>query len=195
MSDFDLLWEETAGDLRIANNDIARDDSLQSAVARSLFTDARADQSDILPAGQTDRRGWWGDDVSELDDDRYGSKLWLLEREKQTEAVRLRYEKYARDALQWLIDDLVTDRIEVTASYPSRGLVTLEVLIYRPETDKVEYRYNYVWDAQAARIAAQDSGYGQVELVQTDPGDFIVTEAGDYLITETGDYITYGDEG
>ncbi len=152
MSDLALRWSSTefAADLAVEANDLVRDDGLETAVLLSLFTDRRADDGDPLPDAQTDRRGWWGDDVPPIEGDRIGSRLWLLSREKESQGTLSRVEEYSREALRWLIDDLVVERVDVRAEIPRRGMLGLSVTIYRPQADPVTYRFNKAWAAQGA---------------------------------------------
>lgn len=116
-----------------ATGQIARDDGLRTAVLLSLFLDARAGAEDPLPdaspQGAADRRGWVGDALASDSTDRFGSRLWLLSREKQTEGVRARAEIYAREALAWLVTDGLATALDVTATWRSRGLLALRVRI------------------------------------------------------------------
>ena len=109
----------------------------------SLFTDRRSEDED---GERPDRRGWWADGLAE-DGDRFGSRLWLLAREKETAAVLSRAEEYAREALAWLVEDLVAERVEVAASIPRRETLALVVTIYRPTQDPARYRFGNVWAA------------------------------------------------
>ena len=153
MTDIALRWRQTHADFSIVANDLESDDGLETAVIISLFTDRRADRTDILPDTQISRRGWWGDLFNGDAQDRIGSKLWLLGREKQTEETRLRAIGYAQDALQWLVDDRVLDTFTVDGEWIDRGILGLTVTLDRPRTDTVEYRFNYSWDAQALRTS------------------------------------------
>lgn len=157
MSDIGLFWnsDEQAADFGVKDNDLARDDGLETSVFISLFTDRRAEPGDVLPQGETDRRGWWADDT----DDKIGSRLWLLKRAKETQDTLDRAKEYIKESLQWMIDDLVTNRIDVSTSFVTAfrsGLrvMLFEITIFRPETDAVTYRYNYNWAAQEARRVA-----------------------------------------
>lgn len=153
MSDIGLTWitEEGGADFAVAGNDLVVDDGLETAVFLSLFTDRRAEDGDVLPTGEQDRRGWWGDAFPVVDGDRHGSRLWLLARAKELPDTLTRAEEYAREALAWLTEDRVAERVEVAAVVESRGVMRLTVTIYRPRVDVVTYRYDYVWTAQAAR--------------------------------------------
>lgn len=153
MADLALRWDldEGAADLAVEANDLATDEGLETAVLLSLFTDRRADATDTLPSGETDRRGWWGDAVPVVEGDRHGSRLWLLERATQSPSILPRVEEYGREALDWLLEDKVAARVDVTASLPRTGALLLEVAIYRPhQADPVRFRYHAVWAAQEA---------------------------------------------
>lgn len=121
--------ELMTGDLGLGAGGLGRDDSLRTAVLLSLFSDARARTDDPLPDGDN-RRGWVGDALAETTGDRFGSRLWLLSREKQTEETRRRAEGYVREALEWLTDDKLAARVVVIASWVAVGTLDIEVAIY-----------------------------------------------------------------
>lgn len=150
MSDLALRWDPAAvaADLAVEANDLARDDGLETAVLLSLFTDRQAEVGDVLPAGENDRRGWWGDALPVVEGDKTGSRLWLLARAKSTPDARARAEEYAREALQWLIDDKVAERVEVAAEIPRVGMLGFLVTIHRPQKDPARYRFSHAWAAQ-----------------------------------------------
>lgn len=155
MSDLALSFDPVTllGDLTVDGNDLDLDDGLETAVIRSLFEDRRAEAGDVLPEGETDRRGWWGDVFPIVDGDRAGSRLWLLDRAKQTAETLRRAEEYVREALQWLLDDKVAERVEVPIlEFPSPGRIDLAVEIYRPKGDSVTFRFHHTWAAQAGEI-------------------------------------------
>lgn len=77
--------------------------ALERAVLISLFTWRRAAIDD--PIDDDERYGWWGDSYPAVANDRIGSRLWLLRRVKLTAATQRDAEFYAREALQWLLDD------------------------------------------------------------------------------------------
>lgn len=155
MSDIALVWDNAlyAADFSLEDNDLVVDDGLETSVLISLFTDRRAEPGDVLPDGETDRRGWWADDP----DDRIGSRLWLLKRAKESQDTLDRALEYIKESLQWMLDGLVSDEINVTTSFVTINrtrLMLFEVEIHRPELDPVTYRYNYNWASQEARRAA-----------------------------------------
>ncbi|MBI1321344.1 MAG: hypothetical protein GC168_20665 [Candidatus Hydrogenedens sp.] len=108
---------------------------LETMVLASLFSDRRALPDDRLPDAPSpslDRRGWCGDALRTVADDRWGSRLWLLAREKQTAETRRRAEDYAREALQWLTDDGWATAVTVTAEWQRTGVLGLQVVTEAP---------------------------------------------------------------
>lgn len=148
--DIKIQWDSETGYGSITIDaeklDLSTDEGLQTAVIISLFTDRRANDEE-LPAGVTSKRGWWGDSLSDIDGDAIGSKLWLIQREKELNSVAMRAEQYAREALQWLISTRIASQVDVTAELLGNGRLGLGVRIHRP-SKLVEYRFNYNWDAQ-----------------------------------------------
>lgn len=152
-----------AFDLAMGGPDLAIDDGLETAVALSLFTDARAPAGAVLPYPESPRRGWWGDGLADTPGDSTGSLFWLLAREKQTPELLARIRDYARDALAWLIADGVALSVDVAAAWivwapgsdrvlvggqPVRsGAVGLTVTITRPDGTAVTRRWDHVWQA------------------------------------------------
>jgi phage gp46-like protein len=147
MSDLQLAWNPASmsADLLLSGPDLARDEGLRTAIIISLFTDARAADDDQLEDG-ADRRGWWGDVGAEVDGDQYGSRLWLLAREKQLPKVLRRAEQYAGEALAWLIADGVALTVKTTATFPATGMLGLAVEVARP-TGPDRARFDFAWSA------------------------------------------------
>jgi phage gp46-like protein len=140
------LKNATPLDLAIENNDLAVDDGLNTAVMLSLFLDARAEDDDILPDGKTDRRGWWGDEFSEVPGDRWGSRLWLLERMKPTPENFNLAEEFARESLAWMVRDAVAAAVDAEVTF-DEGQFLLSVSIERPEGgENVNFRYGLNWE-------------------------------------------------
>jgi phage gp46-like protein len=144
--DLDML----AGDIAIDSGDLARETTLQTAVLLSLFTDRRATADELARFGGDDARGWWGDELAEVDGDEFGSKLWLLSREKTLPETLNRAREYARQALAWMIEDDVASSVAVEAAWLDtlvprmpRGILALGIEIVKP-TDVPE-RYALVW--------------------------------------------------
>lgn len=137
--------KEFSGDWLLENATLAEDNGLETAVIQSLFTDRRADDDDVLPNNINDKRGWYGDGWLTQANDKLGSKLWLLARKKQLPSVINRASEYARESLQWLIDDGIASNIEVTAEILEPNTLGLSIKIYKPQGDEISFRFQNVW--------------------------------------------------
>lgn len=135
-----LIWDQVKADIALSGGDLLADNGLATAVIISLCSDARAEFSDELPAGVTERRGWWGGDKD------FGSKLWLLTREKTTARTAARAREYVQKALQWLIDDGIAQSVEVTAEILNPYTLAVSASISRGSNKK----YDYLWRSMAS---------------------------------------------
>lgn len=149
MPDIATFWspQDSRGDWAVANSDLASGSDLETAVLISLFTDRRADPDDVIPDGGQDRRGWWGDLYA---DKPIGSKLWLLDRSKRTEAVRQRAQGYIADALQWLVDDGVAASVVAVAQWQqlagsSKPMLACLITITEPDARVTQFNYQWAW--------------------------------------------------
>lgn len=151
--DIAILWsDQHVGDIATTGSDLQTDAGLETAIIISLFSDRRAAFGEELPAGETSRRGFWGDVEPPVPGDVIGSKLWLLYREKQLPSVIARAEEYARESLQWLLDDRVATRVDVLVESTAFQRLDIQVTVYRPNNEPAQFRYNYAWQSQAAKI-------------------------------------------
>ncbi len=156
MADVKIHWDIglMEGDLSIEDSDLESDDGLETAVIISLFTDRRARDDDELPdPNNPDRRGWWGDLVAEVADDQIGSRRWLLERSKTTPDVLVKLKEYDMEALQWMIDDGVAAKIEITVERqgPVESAVLAELIqIHQSDGNIVALKFNTKWEAQVS---------------------------------------------
>lgn len=119
-------------------------DPLLRAVIISLFSWRRAEPGDVLQS--TDRYGWWGDTYPPVANDRIGSRLWLLSREKLTASVQVAAREYAEEALQWLLDDGVAESVTVEVERQGLGRLAMRVLIVRGAMDRLDIRFTDVWN-------------------------------------------------
>lgn len=122
-------------------------DSLEATLIRSvvisLFTWRRAATDD--PIDDEERFGWWGDSYPAIDDDRIGSRLWLLRRVKLTRETQLDAEFYAREALQWLLDDGHVIAIEITSVRAEVSRLSLGVSLTLSTGERLEINANQLW--------------------------------------------------
>jgi phage gp46-like protein len=143
-----IIWnnETGRGDIDITSAGLRQDDGLATLVFQILFTDSRADESDVLPDGTGDRRGWIGDTFA---DEPWGSKLWLLERSKLTTDVRNKAVTYAQTALERHLKPDYAKQVVVTGSIPQFQLLQLDIAITRPDGSEMTISIKKRWEAQA----------------------------------------------
>lgn len=127
------------------NGSLGFDQGLETAVLISLFTWRRAGPEDNVHPMH--RRGWWGNTFPDVAGDEWGSKLWLVFREKTNEEGAQKGKKWAEEALAWLLEDGVASAVPVEVSVegnaPNRRLC-VTVAIQRP--DEPAPRWRRVWE-------------------------------------------------
>lgn len=114
------------------SGDLSLDTTPATPMMISLGSDRRARIDDILPSGRdslndvrsfSERRGWHGDAL-DYQGRRIGSRLWLLDRAKQTEQTRILCEEWAKEAFQWVLDE-TGQEAEITAAWIRSGVLYL----------------------------------------------------------------------
>lgn len=140
---------DSGADLALDDFALDTDDGLETAVILSLYTDARARDDDTLPAGQTYRRGWWGDAYPPETGDLIGSRLWLLRASKQLQESLTAAREYAEEALAWLVDDGAARKVEVETFIARDEVMGMIVRIYRPQGAEVSLRFESLWNAMS----------------------------------------------
>jgi phage gp46-like protein len=139
--------EKLQGDLAFDNGLFGWDEGLKTAVLHSLFSDARVSSDEAELVGSADPRGWWGAQLTTADDDNYGSRLWLLTREKQTAQVLQRAIAYAEEALAWMVEDGLCTGIEVQAEWQRGSALALAINLELPGGQAESYDFEYPWSA------------------------------------------------
>ena len=119
-----------------ADGDLVMDRTPLTPMLVSLGTDRRARPDDELPTGITElnapssfveRRGWAGDAL-DARGRLIGSRLWLLDRAKETEITRRLCEEWAKEALGWAEEELER-AAEVTAEWARRSVLKLTCFV------------------------------------------------------------------
>lgn len=125
--------------------------ALETAVYVSLFTDARAKPSDLLPPGVTDRRGWWGNAVPDADGETrpIGSRLWLLRRAARRPDTLLRAREMMDEALAWFVEDGIAEKVTVEARWASPTRMGAAIAIHQAG-GRATVRTEFLWDALPA---------------------------------------------
>lgn len=128
---------------------------LATAAMVALCTDRLADKDDVLPdPDDDDRRGWWADfEASEIwGAGAIGSRLWLMAREKITDAsykrgsTIARAEDYTREALKPFLDQRAASRLDVRAARSGLDRIEVTATLFRGPSAAVELRFASLWD-------------------------------------------------
>lgn len=144
MSDIATIWNNTTGrgDYVLAGADLQSGNDLETEILISLFSDRTARPDDVIPDGSNDRRGWWADE-------NLGSRLWLLERSKLTNAVGQKAVEYAAEGLQWLIDDGVVAGFDITFQIVLPDRLYLTIQAFKIFNGVKAPNYAWVWTGLA----------------------------------------------
>jgi phage gp46-like protein len=135
---------------------LALEDTLQTAVILSLFTDRRARDDDALPSGVAERRGWVGDEFVSAQGDSWGSRLWLCYSGKVTGDVLEKARFAAQESLNWMVRDGIASRVDVVALWAASGSGQLDRLAVRPTIYKpgnTSPVYDVLWGTSIKRYA------------------------------------------
>lgn len=107
-------------------------EKLDTAVLLSLFTRRLALEDDELPNPNGDRGGWWGDDYLPDEGDKFGSRLWLLNRSTLDQSTLNLAKVYAEEALRWLVDDGIAKSVDVIVEIYDVDMMAFQVTITKP---------------------------------------------------------------
>ena len=133
------------------------EDTLQTAIILSLFTDKRAGPDERLPLNETHRRGWAGDEfmpagASAARDD-WGTLLWLIYSGKVTTDVLAFAEFTCKEGLQWLVRDGIASRVLVSAQWTGERADRLAVRPQIFQPGQVSPVYDVLWGTSIRRFA------------------------------------------
>ncbi|SMG09283.1 phage GP46 family protein [Paraburkholderia susongensis] len=120
-----------------------RETLYRRAVVISLFSWRRALPSDVLD--DDERMGWWGDSYPLRDNDRTGSRLWLLRRRSITSQTLADARQYALEALQWLRDDRMVSSLAVDVARNGLHAVRLTVTLDEHSDAPLRFEWDDIW--------------------------------------------------
>ncbi len=134
-------------DVLINGPDLQSDSGLRTAIILSLFTDQLVGSDEEIPDGTDNRRGWWADSFTEVAGDLIGSRLWLLNREKQIDQVLEKGRDYAQASLQWMLTDGVASQIEVETEWVKKEVMGILVRVHKANAEPFEQIFEYSLEA------------------------------------------------
>jgi phage gp46-like protein len=152
----DAVLEQSADgtwDFQLSDDgDILTADTLDTSIIVSLFTDKRADASEV--SVESMRRGWIGNESTPGFE--IGSKLWLYYQARLNQRTLNGITNESQNALQWFVEDsspetgtTIANAVSATAAIVDEAL-QLEVILERPSS-RVEKRYFDLWQNTPVR--------------------------------------------
>ncbi|ASW00132.1 phage GP46 family protein [Paraburkholderia aromaticivorans] len=144
MADATISWDaaNNRGDWSMSGPLLTTGNDLQTAIIISIFSDRMAQPGDVIPDGSGDPRGWWADDTVPI-----GSRLWLLRRAKQTKETLQKAYDYLAEALQWMVDDGVVGRFDISTQWVRTSVLGAQITAYKPDgTLLTTGRYTWAWE-------------------------------------------------
>ena len=157
ITDIKINWDEDLfeGDIEFLTGDLRQEIGLTTAVYMSLFTDRRASSDETLPdPNSKDRKGWWGDALSEYNNDNIGSLLWLLSRAKTINDVLVKAKAYTSDALAWMVIDGIASKVAVEVLRKDRkdksSILSIAIAIHKADGTKEAISFDLLWENQFA---------------------------------------------
>lgn len=143
MSDISTFWNSEAGfsDWGMGGVQLQSGNDLYTAVLISLFTDRVANPGDAIPDGSNDPRGWWADDQKHP----IGSRLWLLDRAKQTQQTLASAQDYVAEALQWMIDDGVVAKFGIYCEWTKASMLGINIVAYKKDGTTEALNFTWAW--------------------------------------------------
>ena len=148
MADIDIAIDkndEGIFDIAIESGDFKKVGGFDTQLKMSLFAERRADSSE-QPVAEL-RRGWWGNLVGVIQGFENGSKLWLLEQARLTQDTLNKAVDYARECLQWMVEDGHLINITVEGEFltiPQQG-IRLTIVLIR-DNGITETKYFDLWE-------------------------------------------------
>jgi phage gp46-like protein len=128
------------------------EDTLQTAILISLFTNKRAGKDITLPLGQDHRQGWVGAAFTRnAAGDDWGSLLWTIYVSKSTTQILERARFYAQEALAWLVRDGLAQRVVVDAEWHGQLSQRLALRIQLYQGSQQKPIYDVLWGTSLAR--------------------------------------------
>ncbi len=132
-------------DISIADNgDLETEDSFDSAIITSIFTEARANKDQVVTPER--RRGWMG---SQGDDFILGNTAWVYGQFRNRQVELNEIANVIQLGLQHFVEDRIATDVSVSIR-PKGTSVILTIIIKRPN-NKTDYRYYELWNNTGAK--------------------------------------------
>lgn len=149
MSDIALKYVGQIADFQMVSGDLGTDDGLGTSILVSLFTDKRAEASEVESGVVDEFGGWWGSLL--INNSGFGSRIWFTRRSKLTGRTLDSLGHYAEEALQWILTEKLARKIVVSTQRLNATVAVLRVDLYRPgATAPNRYEFETFWSANGS---------------------------------------------
>jgi len=144
MTDISLIYDNTqlSGGYSIANGDLATGGDLYNAIYISLLTWRKPSDTDLVDKS-TYQHGFWADAYTGLTT---GSRLYLLQNSKLNYETASRAKTYITEALQWMIDQGVAEKIIIKTDIPALNTLMIYIDIYKTDGTNTVVKFDNLWD-------------------------------------------------
>ena len=141
---YDPIAKGDYADIEIDGGDFVLDEGFETMILISLFSDAYVDKRNSYNG---ESRGFFAEKIIGFN---LGSKLWQLDRAKNTKNTLVLAAQYAKEALQWMVDIGIYKKVETVAikSKVIKNRFDLYMAAYRPDDSIERYKYGVQWEAQ-----------------------------------------------
>lgn len=116
-------------------------DRLTRSVVISLFSWRRAEPDDNAQQPM----GWWGDTWPTVQNDRIGSRLYLLRRTTLTNQTPPLARTYINQALAWMIDDGVAARIDTRVERTGIDMLAAAITLWQRDGTRHTITFDDLW--------------------------------------------------
>jgi len=130
--------------------DFEASEGLDTAILLSLLEERRANSAEV--STPQNRRGWIGNELGDIATYELGSKLWLLDQERLTTDTLNRAVDYARQALQWLLDNDIAQSVTINGEIQFPDGIRLFITLTRDNNNIESFFFN-LWDNTLFREA------------------------------------------
>lgn len=130
-------------DLNIINGELETVDNFDTSLQMSVYCERRADGSEVLPP--QNRRGWWGNTISNILGFEIGSKIWIYYQSRLSQTILNKVINAAQQGTQWYVDNGYLDKVEVDGQMQDDDTIVLFFRLYR-SPDEVETKSFTLWN-------------------------------------------------
>lgn len=116
-------------------------DRLTRSVVISLFSWRRAEPDDNAQQPM----GWWGDTWPTVQNDRIGSRLYLLRRTTLNNQTPPLARTYINQALAWMIDDGVAARIDTRVERTGIDMLAAAITLWQRDGTRHTITFDDLW--------------------------------------------------